>query len=265
MPYLSKIHINTDRIHPFPFDVPAIKFAKNIDVSNNITFIIGENGSGKSTLLETLACRLHLPHMDGYGYRKKCFDSAKIILPFLELEWHIERSTGFFFRAEDFGDYLNSVQRNDDTIHSQLSDLEGNIPEHIINQMKDSANQQLHRVRKNFGQELDSFSHGEAYLHVMHQMVNQRGVYLLDEPEASLSPAKQLAFLYFLQEHLSHFNSQFIIATHSPMLMAYPNANIYEVTSNGMHLTPLEQTDHFTVTKSFLNNPLAFLRHFDDD
>lgn len=262
MPYLSKIHINPNRSHPFPFDVPAIKFAKNINVSNQITFIIGENGSGKSTLLETLACRLHLPHMDGYGYGKKCFDSAKCILPFLELEWLIERSTGFFFRAEDFGDYLNSIQRNDDTIHKQLVDLEGNIPDAVLKQMKDSANQQLHRVRKDFGQELDSFSHGEAYLHVMNQMVNQRGIYLLDEPEASLSPSKQLAFLYFLQEHLQHHHSQFIIATHSPILMAYPSATIYEITDNAMKETPLEQTDHYSITKSFLNNPSAFLRHF---
>lgn len=265
MSYLSKIHINLERTHPFPFDVPAIQFAKNIDVSNQITFFIGENGSGKSTLLETLACRLHLPHMDGYGYNKKCFDSAKTILPFMELEWQIERSTGFFFRAEDFGDYLNSVHRNDATIHRQLSDLEDDIPADILQQMKDSANQQLHRVRKNFGQELDSFSHGEAYLHIMNRMVNQRGIYLLDEPEASLSPAKQLAFLYFLQEHLQHFNSQFIIATHSPVLMAYPNATIFEITENGMQKTPLEQTDHYTVTKLFLNNPSAFLRHFEDD
>lgn len=262
MPYLSKIHINAKRTHPFPFDVPAVKFAKNIDVSNPITFFIGENGSGKSTLLETLACRLHLPHMDGYGYDKKCFDSAKTILPFLELEWEIERSTGFFFRAEDFGDFLNSVHRSDATIHQQLSDLEHDIPEYILQQMKDSANQQLHRVRKNFGQELNSFSHGEAYLHIINRMVNQRGIYLLDEPEASLSPIKQLAFLHFLQKHLQNFNSQFIIATHSPILMAYPNATIYEITDNKMQKTPLEQTDHYSVTKSFLNNPSAFLKHF---
>ena len=82
MPYLASIHINTEKQHPYPYDVPAIKFAKHIDVSNPITFIIGENGSGKSTLLETLAYRLQLPHMDGDGYGKKCFDAAKQLIPY---------------------------------------------------------------------------------------------------------------------------------------------------------------------------------------
>jgi predicted ATPase len=242
--------------------VPAIKFAKNIDVSNQITFIIGENGSGKSTLLESVACRLQLPHLDGGGYGKKCFDAAKKLLPYLELDWNIERSVGFFFRAEDFGDYLNSVHRNDIDLHNKMGDLGDDVPQHIIQQMKDNANYQLHQVRKNYGQELDTFSHGEAYMHIMHEQVNKRGIYLLDEPEASLSPAKQLAFIYFIQNHLQQFNSQFIIATHSPMLMAYPNATIYEVTADEMKKTALENTDHYTITKSFLNNPNSYLRYF---
>lgn len=260
MVYLSSLNINTDKRHPYPYDIPAIRFAKHIDLSNKITFIIGENGCGKSTLLESLACRLQLPHIDGLGYEKKCFDAAKRLLPYLELEWQMERSIGFFFRAEDFGDFINSAHRRDVDLHNQMS-LDDEIPEHIIQQMKDSANYQLHRVRKDYGQELDSFSHGEAYMHIMHQMVNQRGIYLLDEPEASLSPAKQLSFIYFLQNHLQQFNSQFIIATHSPMLMAYPDATIYEVTENDMKKTLLEETEHYSITKMFLNNPKSFLKH----
>ncbi len=262
MSYLSSFHIQTEREHPYPYSVPAIKFAKHIDVSSKITFIIGENGSGKSTLLEAIAYRLQLPHMDGRGYSKKCFDAARKLVPHLALEWNIERSVGFFFRAEDFGDYLNSVHRTDVSLHNQMGYLDDDVPDHIIQQMKDSANDQLHRVRRDYGQELDTFSHGEAYMHIMHQMVNQRGIYLLDEPEASLSPSKQLAFIYFLQNHLQHFDSQFIIATHSPMLMAYPDASIYEITDTEMKKTPLEDTDHYSITKSFLTNPKAFFRHF---
>ena len=261
MPYITKLHINTDRIHPYPYDVLAVKYAKNIDLSNKVTFLIGENGCGKSTLLEAIAFRLQLPHMDGKGYGKKCFDAARKLVRHLELEWGIQRSVGFFFRAEDFGDYLNSVHRNDITLHNQIGDLE-DVPNSIVQEMKDSANFQLHMVRKDYGQELDTFSHGEAYMHIMHQKVNQRGIYLLDEPEASLSPAKQLAFIYFLQNHLKQFNSQFIIATHSPMLMAYPDANIYQVTGKAMQKIALENTEHYSITKMFLNNPKSFLQHF---
>ncbi|WP_052825981.1 AAA family ATPase [Neotamlana nanhaiensis] len=77
MPYLSSINLNINRTQPYPYDVPAIKFGKHIDLSNKITFIIGENGTGKSSLLQTLAYRLQLPHMDGTSYSKKCFEAAK--------------------------------------------------------------------------------------------------------------------------------------------------------------------------------------------
>ncbi|TXD83767.1 AAA family ATPase [Subsaximicrobium wynnwilliamsii] len=263
MAYLSTLNINTTRQHPFPFDVPAIKFAKDIDLSSQITFLVGENGTGKSTLLEAIACRLQLPHMDGAGYGKASFDAAKTLMPFLDLTWNIERSLGFFFRAEDFGDYLNSVHRAGTNIEQQMGDMGDEIPKHIIEDMKDSANHQLRGMRFKYGQELNAFSHGEAYLHIMNQTITARGIYLLDEPEAALSPARQLTLIYFIQNHLKHFNSQFIIATHSPMLLAYPNATIYEITENAMQKTALEATEHYNVTKSFLNNPKAYLRHFE--
>lgn len=174
MPYLKSLNINTNRIHPYPYDVPAIKYAKHIDVSDKITFIIGENGSGKSTLLESIAYRLQLPHMDGSGYGKKCFDAARKLIPHLELEWNIDRSVGFFFRAEDFGDFLNSVHRADVGLHNQMGYLNDEVPHNIIQQMKDSANYQLHHVRTNYGQELDTFSHGEAYMHIMHHLSSRR-------------------------------------------------------------------------------------------
>lgn len=261
MPYLKTININTNRTHPFPYDIPAIKHAKDLDVSSPITFLVGENGTGKSTLLEAIACRLQLPHMDGSGYSKNTFDAAKTLLPYLELTWQIDRSVGFFFRAEDFGDFLNSVHRSGLTIENQMGDLGEDVPKHIIEEMKESANYQLHHVRKNYGQELDSFSHGEAYLQIMNQKINSKGIYLLDEPEAALSPARQLTLISFLNQHLKNHNSQFIIATHSPMLLAYPDATIYEITPNSMEKTDLEDTEHYTVTKSFLNNPAAYLRH----
>ncbi|MEO1010406.1 MAG: AAA family ATPase [Bacteroidota bacterium] len=211
-------------------------------------------------MLETLAYRLQLPHMDGTGYGKNGFEAAKVLLPYLELQWGIERSTGFFFRAEDFGDLLNSIDRTDARLHAQLQDLEGEVPDHIIQEMKDSANHQLYHVRRNYGQDLQGFSHGEAYLKIMHEKISRRGIFLLDEPEAALSPTKQLALIYFIHEHLQSQMSQFIIATHSPMLMAYPGATLYEITEDGMASVALEDTEHYSVTKGFLNNPEGYLR-----
>ena len=260
MPYLASFHLNPNRERPYPYDVPAIRHARNIELDTPVTFIIGENGTGKSTLLETLACELGLPHLDGGGYYKRSYDAARKLTTFLELEWHLEKRRGFFFRAEDFGDYLKGIDL--ENAKSHLNDLKGEVPDAIIDRMKESESFQLREMRKSFGQDLDTFSHGEAYLHIMNQRINKAGIYLLDEPEAALSPAKQLSLIYFINEHLHSHRSQFIIATHSPMLMAYPGAQIFEITGEGMQKTPLEDTDHYSVTRSFLNNPEMYLRHF---
>lgn len=263
MSYLTKLHINCQKTNPFPFNIPAIKYAKDIDLSNPITFFIGDNGTGKSTLIESIAFRLQLPHMDGSTYDKKIFSGAIRLAEFLELDFKIDMPIGFFFRAEDFGDYLNSVNRRDQALHSDLSSLDGEVPEHIIQQMKDNANYQLYHMRKNYGQELNTFSHGEAYLKIIQEKVSSKGIFILDEPEAALSPAKQLSLIYHINTHIKTHLSQFIIATHSPILMSMPNATIYEIDEDGMDKTELEDTEHYSITKSFLNNPEQYLRHLE--
>lgn len=260
MPYIKSVSINSSRTHPFPFNVPSIKHARNIQLSD-LNFFIGDNGTGKSTLIETIAFRLQLPHIDGAGYAKKSFYAAVQLAPYLELDFNIDRPRGFFFRAEDFGDYLNSIDRQDAELHGHLKSLEGEVPTHIIQQMKDNANYQIHHVRKNYGQELSTFSHGEAYLKIIQEKIQTRGIYILDEPEAALSPAKQLSLIHFINDHLRSNTSQFIIATHSPILMSMPDANIFEITEAGMAKTPLEETEHYSITKNFLNHPEMYLRH----
>lgn len=261
MSYLASMQFLTEKTEPFPYNVKSVLYREPIDLSNKITFFIGDNGSGKSTLIEALAYRLQLPHMDGSTYAKSSFDAAKLLQSCLEVNYNIQRAIGFFFRAEDFGDLINSVDRRNFVLHEQLNSLVGEVPDKVIEEMKNNANTQLHHMRKRFGQDLRSYSHGEAYLKIIHEKVKSRGIYILDEPEAALSPAKQLSLIYHIVQHLEEFDSQFIIATHSPMIMAIPGATIYEIGEHGMQATALEDTEHYTITKSFLNNPEMYLRH----
>ncbi len=261
MSFLTEFSLELDRQTPYPYNLPAIRHAQQLDVSAQVNFFVGENGTGKSTLLEALAFRFQLPHMDGSSYTKRCFQAAVTLAPLLSISYQRERTVGFFFRAEDFGDFINSVDRRDVTLQTQLDSLQGEVPQDIIQEIKDNANSQLYRMKRNYGQELVSFSHGEAYLKILEEKTQSAGIYLLDEPEAALSPAKQLSLIYYLKDHLHRFASQFFIATHSPILMAFPKATLYEITSDGMQKTPWEELEHIQLTKNFLNQPEMYLRH----
>jgi predicted ATPase len=261
MPFIKSVHIECSQSQPFPFDVPAIKYARHLDFDSPITFVIGDNGSGKSTLLETLAYRLQLPHLDGSTYERGVFWSAKKLVNDLQIEFNIERPIGFFFRAEDFGNQVNKIDRADTSLSHRFKKLEGKVSESVLAAMRYNADVQRQHVRKNIGHEIDIQSHGEAYLAILQRKLQQSGIFVLDEPESALSPTRQLSLIHQIMAHLKDNHSQFIIATHSPMLMAIPGATIYEVTDTSMQKTALEDTEHFQITRDFLNNPEAFLRH----
>ncbi|MEL7221021.1 MAG: AAA family ATPase [Bacteroidota bacterium] len=262
MSFIKSFSIQAERKNPFPYNIDAVRHALNIQLDPDITFLVGENGSGKSTLLETLAYRLQLPLISGPIAGNRGIEAAVSLQSSLEIEWGIKRTRGFFFRAEDFTDYVDSIGRANNKLDSQLKSLHGEVPEQIIAQMKESSNFALREMRKMHGQDLLSFSHGEAYLKIIHDRIQGDGIYFLDEPEAALSPSRQLSLIYFIKEHLAkHSLSQFVIATHSPMLMALPGASIYEITEDSMEQVALEDTTHYTITKGFLNDPNAYLRH----
>jgi len=259
MPFISQISITTEKRNPFPYNVPAVKYLENIQIDEGITFLVGDNGTGKSTILETIGCHMNLPLIEGYRKSKRGYEAALALQPYFNIEWNIHTEKGFFFRAEDFSHFVDSVERNNSV--SYLNAMKGEVPDHVIDQMKESNNRALREMRKNYGQDMLAFSHGEAYMKIMHDRINSKGVFLLDEPEAALSPSKQLAMIYFILEHQQKHMSQFIIATHSPMLMAIPGAKIYQITEEEMQEVSLEETEHYYLTKGFLDNPEAFLRH----
>jgi predicted ATPase len=261
MPFIKSFSINTDKKNPFPFNIAAVKFAKQIQLDKRVTIFIGDNGCGKSTLLESIALCLRLPLIGGHIYEHPGFEAAAILKPFIEIEWNRQTSKGFFFRAEDFGDFINSVENERRKIAGDLSDLKGAVDDSIINRMSESMNYSLYQMRKDYGENMQAFSHGEAYLKILQTRIGDKGIFLLDEPEAALSPLKQLSLMFFIMEILKNGNTQFIISTHSPILMGIPGALIYEIQEDSMNAVEYKETDHYRITKTFLNNPDQYLNH----
>jgi ABC superfamily ATP binding cassette transporter, ABC protein len=169
---------------------------------------------------------------------QESFEPIERVSECMKLEMNTEKVKGFFFRAEDFGDYVAKV---DDYAKSWAYQAFKELPHSRMLEAVNNNTREYKNMMWNYGQKLSSFSYGEAFLHIITERTKKQGLYIFDEPESALSPIHQLSLIYLIREHLKREDSQFIIATHSPILMAMPGALIYEITETGMNATPLEQ------------------------
>ncbi len=218
----------------YPFSLPAVRHLETLPLHPAVTFIVGENGSGKSTLIEALAVAAGF-NAEG-GSRNFLFAtraSHSALHRCLRLTWNHRRpQTGFFLRAESFYNVATEIDR------------------------LDKIDPVLHAYG---GRSLHEQSHGESFIALLKNRFGPGGLYFLDEPEAALSPSRQLAALVRIHD-LVRAGSQFVIATHSPILMAYPDATILAVSEHGLAPVRYEETEHHTLTRRFLNNPEGMLR-----
>ncbi|RXF71042.1 AAA family ATPase [Arcticibacter tournemirensis] len=249
MPYLSEIKHPASLSDVYPFNIPALRNGLRLSLYSNVTFFVGENGSGKSTVLEGIAekCGFGLRggnrnHNFNTGYGFQGYESP--LAQSLELVWRPRRiNNGFFMRAEsffNFASYIDEIAREADPEDRQkLLDAYG-------------------------GKYLHEQSHGESFLALFDNHFDS-GIYILDEPEAALSPARILAFMSVINQLERSGRAQFLIATHSPILICYPGASIFQFDETGISETTYDQTEHYRLTKSFLDNPDVFLRHLMED
>ncbi len=258
-PFITRFSIQAHRTHPFPYNIPAVRFANRVAINSPITLFIGDNGCGKSTLLETLALQLRLPLIGG-AIDANSFEAATLLQPHLQISWKQQTGSGFFFRAEDFSHFIYGVERSGADINAFFSDMKDELMPGVIEQMSAGMNYSLRNMKRNYGENMQAFSHGEAYLKILTTRIKGKGIYFLDEPEAALSPARQLALLSIIIEAVKKFGAQFMIATHSPIIMGLPGALLYEIKEDGMHETAYTDTEHYSLTYSFLQNPEQFLR-----
>lgn len=267
MIYLRAIARNeshADEPNRFPFNVPVIRSLKDIEFSTPVTFFVGENGSGKSTLLEAIACAVGSITVGSESVNTdKTLDAIRPLAETLHTSWSIKTRKGFFLRAEDFFGYAKRLSQIRSEYEDEMRDLD--IKYQGRSQLaaglaKMPYARELNDMKQLYGEGLDAYSHGESFLTLFQSRFVPGGLYLLDEPEAPLSPLRQLGFIALLKQMVDQ-DAQFIIATHSPIIMAYPDAAIYNFDSASIRRIEYDDVEHVSLTRSFLNNPEAYLNH----
>ena len=244
--YISEIYFDNNLPKgSYLNNLPVIKYlskAENLSLNSNVTFFVGENGTGKSTLLEAIAVAYGF-NAEG-GSKNFTFSTNAThseLYKHLSLAKRGFARDGFFLRAES----LYNVATNIDVM-----DKEPSFDPPVIESYG--------------GVSLHNQSHGESFLSIVQNRFFGNGLYILDEPEAALSPMRLLTLIAEINE-LVKKDSQFIIATHSPILMAFPNAEILEFSKDGIAKTDYKNTEHYKITKSFLENPEKMLHYLLDD
>ena len=213
----------------YPFNIPAFSDGIDILLDRRVTFLVGENGSGKSTLLEAIAeCCGFNPEGGNRDHHRESFHDRSDLAQALQLSWSPRTTEGFFLRAESFFNFATYIE--------SVSDL-----------------------RAYGGKSLHEQSHGESFLALFENRFEQ-GFYILDEPEAALSPQRQLSFMSIIHQLESPGHAQFLIATHSPILLSYPGAKVISFDDGQIQEVEYTQTSHYQLTKGFLDAPERYFR-----
>jgi predicted ATPase len=248
----------------FPFSLPLLQTLKEIEFDSPVTLFVGENGSGKSTFLEALACAAESIVVGSESTKRDpSLAHARDLAKYFKLAWTKRTRRGFFLRAEDFFGYARRLNQMRSEMESDLQEIDEEYKgrsDYARELARMSTTGGLSDMRRRYGEGLDARSHGESFLALFQSRFVPDGLYLLDEPEAPLSPIRQLALIASIKEMVAQ-NGQFIIATHSPILMAYPGATILNFDGSEIHPARFEDLEHVRLMRDFLQNPDAFLRN----
>ncbi|GAB1342844.1 AAA family ATPase [Gemmatimonas sp.] len=232
-PFLSRVSLRDDRVQAgvHPFTLPVLANGLTLEFTTPVTFFVGENGSGKSSLLEALAWATGFGlHGGNRDHQYVNGEEGHALGRALALTWRQRSTDGFFLRAETFHQFSSYLEESESTF------------------------------ARYGGRSLHTQSHGEAFLSLFEHRFED-GLYLLDEPEAALSPQRQLAFMQIMYGLAQQRVAQFIVATHSPLLLCLPGARVLEFDNGAISQVACRDTEHFRLTRDFLNDPERYFRY----
>ncbi len=253
-----------DQLAQFPFNMPAFAGLDAVHFSQPVTCLVGENGSGKSTFLEALAlaARAYAVGSEDLA-RDETLTAVRGLANHFKLVWRVRTRDGFFLRAEDFFGYIKRLAQMEAALMADIrrvdAEYEGRS-EHAKGLARMPFVRELEAMRAQYGRHLNNFSHGESFLELFQSRFRPNSLYLLDEPEAPLSPMRQLTLLSLMKEMVGQ-GCQFVVATHSPILLAFPGAEILSFDERPLASVPFDSLEHVTIMRTFLQNPDAYLRH----
>ncbi|HZU12455.1 MAG TPA: AAA family ATPase [Chloroflexota bacterium] len=261
--FLRSIRLDRSDALPdgYPFSVPAIATLDEIELRVPVTFFAGENASGKSTLLEGIATGIHsIPVRADDPLTSESLRHAEELGKRLRFAWSVKTRQGFFLRAEDFFEYKKGITAAMRELDDLASDADRRFSGYGRQLARGSALGQRHALETRYGEDPNARSHGESFLQFFGARFTGPGLYLLDEPDTALSTQSTIGLIALLKEMVAQ-GAQFLIATHSPILLAFPGAAILSFDRIPIADVPYEDVEQVTLLKSFLEHPDAFLRH----
>ena len=250
----------------FPFTVPTVASLETLELRAPVTFFVGENGSGKSTLIEAIALAAGLPAVGAADLaRDGTLQAQRRLASALRLVWSSRETRGFFLRAEDFFGFVQrlAVERAEMEREVQRLDVEYRAASRApkaLELAQGPMRASLADMTRRYGADLDANSHGQAFLKLFGSRLQRGGLYVLDEPEAALSPQSQLGLMAMMLDAVAE-GAQFLVATHAPILLGLPDADIVSFDETPPSLVSFDELPHVTLTRDFLNDRERFLRH----
>ena len=256
---ISKVRLRNypeDERDQFPWTLPLIQNFEELDFIENISFFVGENGSGKSTILEAIAAYTQVPLAGSYRLEDdESLAAADALASYLSIRYDEKTHHGFFVRAEDFIGFSRNIKNQIRELDKEIEDTKANYIGGDLTLALGPLIGERNNFINRYSADMEAMSHGEGFLKFFTSRITAKGLYLIDEPEAALSPTRQLALLSLIIDKVKTTGSHFIIATHSPIIMSVPHSEVFHFDEGKITKVHYTETEHYRLTKSILDNP----------